>query len=90
MPTLEQQMLLTACSDCHVKGTSHDGRRTDPMSKFYVGRPVMITKNIDVEHQIANGAICSFKCLKLKNRHQDCNTIKIDGYFMLDVPVFQT
>ena len=52
------------------------------MLKLYVGRPVMITKNIDVEHQIANGAICSFKCVKLKNGYQDCNTIKINGYYV--------
>ena len=40
-----------------------------------------------MEHQITNGAICSFKCLKLKNGHQDCNTIKIDGYYVRCVSV---
>lgn len=52
------------------------------MLKLYVGQPVMINQNIDVENSKTNGALCTFKYIQLKNEYQDSKTINIDGYFV--------
>jgi len=49
---------------------------------YYVGRPIMITKNICVEESKANRSMCTFKCVKLKNGYQDCELLNMDGYFV--------
>jgi hypothetical protein len=83
MPQLQQHCLLTGCSDANVvEGGDKGSRRIDPLLKLYVGRPVMINHNIDVESSKANGAMCTFKSIKLKNGFQDCDIIKIDGYYV--------
>ena len=54
----------------------------DPALRLFVGRPVMINQNLDVENFMANGAMCSFKSLKLKNGYEDFDTINCDGHFV--------
>ena len=56
--------------------------RVDPALRLFVGRPVMINQNLDVENFMANGAMCSFKSLKLKNGYEDFDTINCDGCFV--------
>ena len=90
MPALQENLLYTGCCDAHVQATSgisagggsKSSLRVDPMLKLYVGRPVMINKNIDVEKSIANGAMCTFKSVVLKNGYEDCDVLNIDGYYV--------
>ena len=66
MPKCQKHFLCAACSDANIT-TDCGSKRIDPMLKLYVGRPLTITENIDVENKIANGAMATFKKLKLKN-----------------------
>ena len=86
MSLFQKCCFLTACSDANVtEGGDKGSRRIDPISQLYIGRPVMINQNIDVEKSIANGAMCSFSSVKLKNGYQDCELLNIDGYYVKDV-----
>ena len=62
-----------------MEGGDKGSRKIDPMLKLHTGRPVMINQNIDVEKSIANGAMCSFNGLRLKNGYEDCELINMDG-----------
>ena len=42
----------------------------------------MLIENTDVDNLIANGSLCIFKGLKLKNGYQDLFKISIDGYYV--------
>ena len=50
------------------------------MLKLFVGRPLMINENIDVENKIANGSMATFRKVSLKNGLKDCFVIDIDGF----------
>ena len=39
-------------------------------------------KYLCCEELKANGSMCTFKCVKLKNGYQDCEILNIDGYFV--------
>ena len=83
MPQFQQNCLLTGCSDADIKECSAKAsKRVDPLLKLYVGRPVMINQNIDVDTSMANGTMCTFKSLKLKKGYEDCEVINIDGFYV--------
>ena len=42
----------------------------------------MLIENTDVDNLIANGSLCIFKGLKLRNGYQDIFKIRIDGYYV--------
>ena len=50
--------------------------------KLYVGCPVMITENLDVANSMANGSMCTFKGVQLKNPNKTLDCINIDGYYV--------
>ena len=54
----------------------------DPLLKFYIGRPIFITKNITVEKSMAHGTVGKFNGLKLKDNRWRVKRIKIDGYYV--------
>ena len=54
----------------------------DPLLELYVGRPIVITENISVEKSMANGTVCRFKGLKMKDNRWRVTRIKIDGYYV--------
>ena len=72
-----------ACSDAHLTKT-----RTihfDPMLKLFVGCPVMITENVCVEESIANGSMCEFRGVTLKDEFEwktAFQKIQIYGYYV--------
>ena len=79
----EADLIYASCGDGHVK--SDCGKRYDPMLKLYVGRPLYINDNIDVPSCIANGAMCTFKGLNIKDGIIPSNCIdvvQIDGYYV--------
>ena len=78
MPDLQRNFLLTHCSDANI--TEQKSKKIDPMLKLWVGRKLIVNANINVENKLANGAVGTFKCLKLKNGMQDCFMINIDGH----------
>ena len=80
MPNFQKNLFWTACSDANVvEGGDKGSRKIDPMLKLHTGRPVMINQNIDVEKSIANGAMCSFNGLRLKNGCEDCESMNMHG-----------
>ena len=81
MPDFQKELLLSCCSDADIK-VAGGSKRIDPMLKLYVGCPVMISDNIDVEHSIANGTMLTFKSVKLKKGIEDCSIVNINGYFV--------
>ena len=89
MAPFGKDILYAACADAHVK--RNGGRGVDPMLKLYAGCPVMITDNIDVEKSLANGSMCRFKGLTLKENISitDLKTIVIDGYHVRSACVDQ-
>ena len=56
-PNYIQNLVHTCCGDCHVK---NDNQFVDPLLKLYVSIPVMITDNIDVSGNMANGTYGRF------------------------------
>ena len=42
----------------------------------------MITENLDVQNSMANGSMCTFKGIKLKNPQKTMECINIDGYYV--------
>ena len=76
-----KDIIYATCSDGQVKGV--DGKRHDPMLKLYKERPLCINQNIDVENCIANGAMCKFMGITLKDDTVQCiERIKLDGYYV--------
>ena len=76
MPDLQRNILLTCCADADVCCGREE---VDPMLKLYVGCPVMITENLDVEHKIANGSMATFKQVILK-QGTEASFVSLDGY----------
>jgi hypothetical protein len=56
----------------------------DPLLKLYHGRPLMINENQDVKNCIANGALCAFEAIELKDdiTIDDLEKNANDGYFV--------
>ena len=79
MPDLQRNIILTRCSDADVTSTN-SSKRIDPMLNFFVGRPLMINDNINVENRIANGSMATFGKVSLTNGLRDCFVITIDGF----------
>jgi hypothetical protein len=82
MSTFVKNMVYSSCGDAHVTYGQSGTVRMDPLLKLYVGRPVMLTENIDVENCEANGSMCTFKGVKLKKDSADIFQINIDGYYV--------
>ena len=80
MPDLQRNILLTCCSDADILGGG--SKRIDPMLKLYVGCPLIINDNINVENKIANGSVATFRSVKLKNGFEDCFIVNIDGHYV--------
>ena len=81
-------VIYSCCGDCHVKDSN--GKWHDPMLKLYFGRPLSITQNLDVGNCIANGAMCKFKGIVLKEGLQPetaFTPILYDGYHVNTVDV---
>ena len=76
-----ENIIYSCCGDCHVKDGSE--KRHDPMLKLYYDRPLCINQNLDVGNCIANGAMCKFKGIVLKEGFQPetaFTPILYDGY----------
>ena len=84
MTQVVKNIVHSTCGDPHVKGGQRGTQMFDPMLKLYVGCPVMITENIDVENCIANGSMCSFKGIELKKGlgPHHLGYINIDGFYV--------
>jgi hypothetical protein len=54
----------TCGGEAHVENIERH-KTHDPLLKLYHGHPFMIKENQDVKNCIANGAMCSFKAIKL-------------------------
>lgn len=89
MAPFGEYILYASCADDHVRRKF--STCMVPMLKLYTGCPVMITDNIDVEKYIANGSICRFMGLILKEGTslKDLQTIIIDGYYIISAYVDQ-
>ena len=81
MPDLQRNIILTQCSDADISSTN-SSKRIDPMLKFFIGRPLMINDNINVENKIANGSMATFRKVSLTNGLSDCFVINIDGFYV--------
>ena len=81
MPQLLQNLIYTCCGDAHIKGGRSNSQRFDPLLKLYVGCPVMISENIDVVNSMANGSMCKFVGLELKD-NVTMGSINIDDYYV--------
>ena len=71
----------SCCSDAHVK---ENGKCYDPMLKLYYGRPLCISENLDVSNCVANGTMCSFEGIVLKEgiAMSELDIIVMDGYYV--------
>ena len=62
------QNIVHACfGNAHVGVGRGDLQHYDPLLNLYVCCLVMITKNLDVQNSMANGCMCIFKGIKLKD-----------------------
>ena len=79
---LAQDIIYSACNDSHIEDSA--SKRFDPLLKLYIDRPLMINNNIDVKNCIANGAMCKFKGIVLKdNKTLEClHKIEVDGFYV--------
>ena len=59
-----KDIIHSTCTDANTKGGN---KRYDPLLKLYKGRQMLINDNIDVDHCIANGTLCKFTGIVLKN-----------------------
>ena len=61
-----------------------DNKLFDPLLKLYHGRPLMLNENMDVENAKANGTMCTFESIVLKEGicFDDLEKILIDGYYV--------
>jgi hypothetical protein len=87
MVPLVQDILHSTCCDAHVTGGRGDTQKHDPMLKLYVGCPVMLTENQDVKNSLANGSMCTFVGVELKNGKgpADMGYVSIDGYYVRSI-----
>ena len=84
-----EDILYATCGEGHWQG--RDNKRYDPLLKLYYGRPLCINENKDVESCIANGAMCEFNGVLLKQgvTLTDLEKILIDGYYVWSLKVTQ-
>jgi hypothetical protein len=78
-----KDIIYASCGEAHVENVE-EHKMHDPLLKLYHGRPLMINENQDVKNCIANGAMCAFEAVELKEgitRH-DMEKIVIDGYIV--------
>ena len=76
-----KDIVHACCGEGQVK--SETNKRHDMMLKLYMHRPLCINENIDVQNCIANGAMCKFIGLRLKEGAENCvETILIDGFLV--------
>ena len=73
------------------KKTPNRTKMHSPMLKLYYGKPVMLTDNVDVENGLANGSMCDFRKVVLKDgiTVNDLEIIRIDGYYVWSADVTQ-
>lgn len=81
--SMERDLIHSTCSDAHIK--DQNNKRYDPMLKLYHDRPLSINHNIDVTKCMANGAMCKFKGIIVKDEYRESPSacmekILIDGY----------
>lgn len=82
MNPMLRNIVHSCCGDAHVAGGRGNSQHYDPLLKLYVGCPVMITENLDVANSMANGSMCTFKGVQLKNPNKTLDCINIDGYYV--------
>ena len=82
MNPMLRNIVHSCCGDAHVAGGRGNSQHYDPLLKLYVGCPVMITENLDVANSMANGLMCTFKGVQLKNPNKTLDCINIDGYYV--------
>ena len=80
MPQLLQNLIYTCCRDAH-KGGRSNSQQFEPLLKLYVGCPVMISENVDVVNLMANGSMCKFVGLELKD-NVSIGSINVDDYYV--------
>ena len=77
-----QNIVYACCGNTHVGVGRGGAQHYDPLLKLYVGCLIMITENLDVQNSMANGSMCIFRGIKLKNPHKTMECINIDGYYV--------
>ena len=84
-----EDILYATCGEGHLQGK--DNKRYDPLLKLYYGRPLCINENKKVDSCIANGAMCEFKGLVLKQgvTMNDMEKIMIDRFYVWSIKVSQ-
>jgi hypothetical protein len=82
-------VMYAAVGEAHVK--DKENKYHAPMLKLYRGRPLMMTQNRDVKNCIANGAMCTFHSVALKDgvTYANLQKIRIDNYYVWAVSVSQ-
>jgi hypothetical protein len=87
---LSKDILYACVGEAHVK-SSGNSKTHDPLLKLYFGRPLMINDNLDVKKCIANGTMCEFQSVVLKEgiTVNDLDIIVIDGFYVRSVEVSQ-
>jgi hypothetical protein len=71
--------LYEKCSDCEVQ--RRDKKFVDPFMKLYLGAPIMLLDNIDVENGVANGTRCVVSKVVIKRgRSGNIKPVLLDGY----------
>ena len=84
-PDLVENVIYPRCDDVHVTTRADNSEFIDPLLKLYVGRPMMITNNVDVINSLNNGTVGKFQWIQLVNDHRDVFKINIDGYYIFCV-----
>ena len=77
-----QSIVHSGCGNVHVGGERGDSQHYDPLLKLYNDCLVMISEHRDVQSSMANGSMCIFKGLKLKDPQKTMEYITIDGYYV--------
>ena len=77
-----QNIVYACCGNAHVGGGRAGAQHYDPLLKLFIGCLIMITENLDVQNSMANGSMCIFKGLKLKDPQKTMECINIDGYYV--------
>ena len=80
----------TVC-EAQCRTADRDQKLYDPMLKLYHGCPLMINSNFDVQNCIANGTMCKFEGIILKDgvAINDLEKICIDGFYVRCASVSQ-
>jgi hypothetical protein len=87
---LSKDILYACVGEAHVKSLGNS-KTYDPLLKLYFGRPLMINDNLDVKKCIANGTMCEFQSIVLKEgiTMSDLDVIVIDGFYVRCADVSQ-